>query len=242
RATHRSSWALVRTPSASTRSHPSMTRPRIWKGSAWGLRSRASVSVGSQRSNRPPWPLTLTDMLPPIRNASPPNIRCSVTPACDATSSRTRWARSSSYATRGLFRLLAGRWHQLAVARVEHRLYVDDRRAVDGLQVAYADPVPIDRDDAHAVQTDRVRPVGRASGEHALQWIVGISARVNGQHLAAGAVQPRQHDHLAAGLKVAQPLAHLGVERQPRFRSAPTALERRGVSLRERGFDGSDSP
>src|SRR4051794_9235229 len=37
-------------------------------------------------------------MLPPIRNARPPNIFFSVTPDSAATSSRIRFARSSSYA------------------------------------------------------------------------------------------------------------------------------------------------
>src|SRR4051812_8264845 len=37
-------------------------------------------------------------MLPPIRNASPPNMRCSVRSGSDAISSRMRFARSSSYA------------------------------------------------------------------------------------------------------------------------------------------------
>src|SRR2546430_9124913 len=37
-------------------------------------------------------------MLPLIRKARPPNMRCSVTPDSVATSSRIRLARSSSYA------------------------------------------------------------------------------------------------------------------------------------------------
>src|SRR6185437_9951991 len=67
-------------PSGSTRSHPSITRPRISNGPAWGLRRSSSVSAGSQRSIRPPCPLALTAMLPPIRKARPPNMRFSVTP------------------------------------------------------------------------------------------------------------------------------------------------------------------
>ena len=45
---------------------------------------------------RQPWPLALTDMLPLIRNANPPNMRFSVTPGSDATSVRIRSASSSS--------------------------------------------------------------------------------------------------------------------------------------------------
>src|ERR1700685_196003 len=50
----------------------------------------------------PPWPLALTLMLPSIRNASPPNMRCSETPGSVRTSSRMRLARSSSYAIHAL--------------------------------------------------------------------------------------------------------------------------------------------
>jgi hypothetical protein len=55
-----------------------------------------SVSSGGTRTIKPPRPLAATDMLPLIRNASPPNIRFSSTPRSEATSSRMRSARSSS--------------------------------------------------------------------------------------------------------------------------------------------------
>src|SRR3954447_5234915 len=80
------------------RSQPAIDRPRISNGAACGLASSASVSPGSTRTMRPPWPLAATDMLPPIRNASPPNIFFSTTPSSSASSSRMRFARSSSYA------------------------------------------------------------------------------------------------------------------------------------------------
>ena len=41
-------------------------------------------------------PLAATDMFPPTRNASPPNMRISVTSAVPAITSRMRLARSSS--------------------------------------------------------------------------------------------------------------------------------------------------
>ena len=89
----------VRTPSASTRSQPSIARPRITKRCACGRRTRASVSSGSTRTSKPPCPLALTAMFPWTRNASPPNMRCSVRPRSGPTISRSRFARSSSYAT-----------------------------------------------------------------------------------------------------------------------------------------------
>ena len=43
-----------------------------------------------------PDPLTLTDMLPPTKKASPPNIRFSLSSGSSASSSRIRLARSWS--------------------------------------------------------------------------------------------------------------------------------------------------
>src|SRR3954447_8833624 len=99
RLTHGSGWRLARTPSASTRSHPFISRPRISNGPACGFAARASVSSGSTRRRRPPWPLAATDMLPPTRKARPPNIFFSETSGAPAINSRMRLARSSSYAT-----------------------------------------------------------------------------------------------------------------------------------------------
>jgi hypothetical protein len=45
RATQRSSWRLLFSPSASTRSQPSITRPRISNGCACGLARSSSVSA-----------------------------------------------------------------------------------------------------------------------------------------------------------------------------------------------------
>jgi MFS family permease len=48
----------------------------------------------------------------------------------------------------------------LPVAGVEHGLHVDDRCAVDGLQVGDAQPAALDLEDADAVDAHRVRTVG----------------------------------------------------------------------------------
>src|ERR1039458_1459478 len=66
------------------------------KGCACWLPSNPAVSAESTRSSRPPRPLTVTDMLPLIRKARPPNVRCSATPSSIRTSSRILFARSSS--------------------------------------------------------------------------------------------------------------------------------------------------
>src|SRR4051794_27373629 len=66
--------------------------------SALVVSTSRSAWAGSQRTSAPPWPLAEIAMLPPIRNASPPNIRRSVTSGSAARSPRIRSARTSSYA------------------------------------------------------------------------------------------------------------------------------------------------
>jgi hypothetical protein len=100
RSTHAASCRRVLTCSLSTRSQPCIWRPRISIGWACEEATRASDLDGSTRTNRPPWPLAATAILPPIRNASPPNIFFSLSPGSSAIMSRMRSASSSSYATR----------------------------------------------------------------------------------------------------------------------------------------------
>src|SRR4051794_14686361 len=80
-----------------------MARPRISNSSAPGSLSNAAVSSGATRTISPPCPLAATAMLPPTRNASPPNIFFSTT-GCLPSAARNRSARSSSYAMRGTVR------------------------------------------------------------------------------------------------------------------------------------------
>src|SRR6266545_4007359 len=63
-----------------------------------------SDCAGSTRTNIPPCPLPATAKLPPIRNASPPNIFFSVKPDSSAINSRMRSASSSSYVTAAIVR------------------------------------------------------------------------------------------------------------------------------------------
>src|SRR5258708_3026329 len=66
-------------------------------GVACDFATSASDCSGSTRTSRPPSPLAAIAMLPPMRNARPPNIFCSVSPASPATRSRMRVASASSY-------------------------------------------------------------------------------------------------------------------------------------------------
>ena len=97
--THFVSCRLVRTSSGSTRSHPFIRRPRISMRRALVVATSPSDCAGSTRTNTPPWPLAATAMLPPMRNARPPNIFFSIRPDSAPSSSRMRSASSSSYAT-----------------------------------------------------------------------------------------------------------------------------------------------
>src|SRR3954466_15130343 len=72
--THCSSSRFVRRCSSSTRSQPCISRPRISISFASALATKLSDCVGSHRTSTPPWPLAAIAMLPPTRNARPPNI------------------------------------------------------------------------------------------------------------------------------------------------------------------------
>src|SRR2546430_13018689 len=116
-------------------------------------------------------------------------------------------------------------------AAVEHRLHVDDRRPVERLQVADAHSRALNGENPHPVQSDRVGAVRRTGGEHTLQWVSRIAPRMDGQHVAPGAIEPRQHNHLVTDLQVAQSLAEPGVENKPGLRIAFDALLGRGRPL-----------
>ena len=73
-----------------------------------------------------------------------------------------------------------------------------------------------------------------------MQWVSGIAPGMDGQHVAPGAIEPRQHDHLVTDLQVAQSLAEPGVENQPGLRRAFVALPGCGRPIDERRFDPTD--
>jgi hypothetical protein len=75
---------------------PSMDRAPISIGSTAVVAMRRADLAGSTRISAPPCPLVATAMLPPISNASPPNILCSVSSGSASTSSRIRSTSRSS--------------------------------------------------------------------------------------------------------------------------------------------------
>src|SRR3712207_3699523 len=97
----------------------------------------------------------------------------------------------------------------------EHRLDINDRRAVDRLDWRNANALPGDLQHRHSVQPDRVWAIRRARGEYAGQWCAWVAAWVHLQHIAAGAVQPGQDNQLVASRDAGQPIRYLWIEIQP---------------------------
>jgi hypothetical protein len=81
---------------SSTCSHPGIGRPRISIWRAFVLARTSSTPAGPARTISPPRWLTVSAILPSIKNASPPNIRFSVKSCSRASASRTRLASFSS--------------------------------------------------------------------------------------------------------------------------------------------------
>src|SRR4029450_721635 len=80
----------------------------------------------------------------------------------------------------------------------QYRLHVDDRGAVDRLQVPHLEPEPLDREDLDPMQADRVRPVRGARREDAGGRSRGVAARMDDQHVSVGAIEPGQDQQLVA--------------------------------------------
>jgi len=60
------------------------------------------------------------------------------------------------------------------------------------------------------------------------------------QHVALGAIQPRQHENLRTNLQITQPLAEPGVEGQPGIWRPFVPLLGRGRPIDERRRDPTD--
>lgn len=117
----------------------------------------------------------------------------------------------------------------------QYGLDVDHRRAIDRFQVAYPDRAALHSLDHGSMQADRIWAVGRAGCEHPGQGPVGILARMHGEYVAPGLVQPGQDEDRGAGAQPAQGRLQPGHDRDSRhrrplirlFRSVGTLLEGR---------------
>jgi len=124
----------------------------------------------------------------------------------------------------------------------EHRLDVDHGGAIDGLDRSDAQPVPDDPSDDDGMKAQRVRPVGRSRCEDPRERIAPVRARVDLEHIAPGAVQPRDDDDLVAGCEALEARRRPGVHFEPGIGCSLRSLFRRLAAPLERRFDDSDGP
>ena len=123
---------------------------------------------------------------------------------------------------------------------VQHRLYVDHRRPVQGLEVIHLDPQAVDRDHPDAVQADGVGPVRGPGAEHSRHRIARITARDGEEHAAVRPVEPGQHQDLGPGPQVAQCVGDAGLEDQPGRRRTLVGLHGRLGHLGQRRLHPAD--
>ena len=81
----------------------------------------------------------------------------------------------------------------------QHGLNIDDRCAVDDLNGPNQETLIFDLANRDLMETDRIWTVRGSCREDAGQRIVLLSSWVNFQRVAAGLVQPCQHDDLVTG-------------------------------------------
>lgn len=98
-------WAHTARVSASNSAPATRNQPRIGRSPVTATSvnpelAKSSYSSGSTRARSPPPPLAAIARLPFIRNASPPNLALSVTPATPTVRSRIRAVKSASQARR----------------------------------------------------------------------------------------------------------------------------------------------
>src|SRR6185503_19947144 len=125
---------------------------------------------------------------------------------------------------------------------LEHRLHVHHRRPVDRLDGPDPEPRAHDAAHGHGVEADRVRPVGRARGEHAVEPVPGIVARVDVEHVALPLVEPGDDDQLVAGLDPEERRLRPRLHLEPGVGGALGALSRRALSFAERRADVAHGP
>ena len=97
----------------------------------------------------------------------------------------------------------------------EDRLDVEDRCAVDGLEVVHLDPQPVDLEDRHRVEADGIGTILGPSAEDALHRFALVIAGMDPEDVAARQVEPGDHDHLGADRQVAHRLTYRRVELEP---------------------------
>ena len=130
----------------------------------------------------------------------------------------------------------------IEVCRVEHRLDVDDRRAVHGFDGADAKPVPDDPPHGDSMKAQRIRPIWRARREDTRQRAAPIRARINLQHVPPRPVEPGHNDDVGAGDESVESVCGEPAHVKPRVRRTLRALLRRPAARLDDGADHADRP
>jgi hypothetical protein len=98
---------------------------------------------------------------------------------------------------------------------IQDRLDVDDRRAVERLEMIDVHAQIVDTNHSQSMQANGVGPMRRAGAEHALWRARDVAARMDNEDIATRTVEPGKDDQLIACPHVSNPVAHVLVENEP---------------------------
>ena len=127
-----------------------------------------------------------------------------------------------------------------AIRTAQHRLEIDDGRAVNRFEPAHRQRVSVDGEDFDAVQADRIGPIRRTRAEHSRQRPRHVVPRMHFQNRAIGLVQPGEQQHFHTGTEVLEPRRELGKDVDSGVRRALIALLGRPSGILQAGSNVSD--
>ena len=123
----------------------------------------------------------------------------------------------------------------------QHGLDVEERGAVEGLQVLDPQPQADAARVGYPVQAYRVRASWGPGAEHARQRVGGVVARVHGEHVPVGPVEPGEQDDV--GARASRPGPRTRRRRtKARRRAPPRALLGGGGRVDQGRLDPADRP
>ena len=123
---------------------------------------------------------------------------------------------------------------------IEERFDVEDRGTVEGFEVADLDAWAVDCDDLDSVETDGIRTVGGSGTEDSFLGAGFVSARVDTEDVAVGAIKPGEEEDSFAYLERRERVEDGRVEVQPSGRGAFVGLAGGGRRVGERRDNSPD--
>ncbi|GAA3115692.1 hypothetical protein JOF29_003891 [Kribbella aluminosa] len=109
----------------------------------------------------------------------------------------------------------------------EDRFHIDDRGAVEGLQVVYLEAEVVDGQDGDAVEAERIGAVRRARAEDTGRRSARVAARMHLLHTPIRSIEPGDENELVAGSNIREGLPNRRVEHDPGVRRTFIPLPRR---------------